>query len=142
MRGNVSAGGEDVGEARSCSTVTFNELGDYVLAAVCRLETEDLVRDNYLSLELRDFSLFWQGKKCWAVPSIQTCSPRRGGLWYLFPPPHQRRSPVLKAAQKDWIAIHGLNQCPRMSLAPYPVWLPGSSLQDPLLGVFQPNKMF
>lgn len=77
-----------MGEARSWSTVTFNVQGDYALAAVCRLETEDLDRDNYLSLELGDFSLFWQGKKCWAVPRIQTCSPRRGGQWYLFPPPH------------------------------------------------------
>lgn len=39
----ASTGGEGVGEARSRSIVTFNEEGDYVLAAVCRLETEDLV---------------------------------------------------------------------------------------------------
>lgn len=32
-----------MGEARSRSIVTFNEEGDYVPAAVCRLETEDLV---------------------------------------------------------------------------------------------------
>lgn len=37
----ASAGGEGVDAARS--VVTFNEEGDYVPAAVCRLETEDLV---------------------------------------------------------------------------------------------------
>lgn len=32
-----------MGDAGSRSIVTFNEEGDYVLAAVCRLQTEDLV---------------------------------------------------------------------------------------------------
>lgn len=52
---------------KELSTVTFNEQGDYVLAAVCRLDTKDLVWDNYLSLQLGGFSLFWQEKKHWAA---------------------------------------------------------------------------
>lgn len=39
----ASAGAEGMCEAGSRSIVTFNEKSDYVPAAVCRLETEDLV---------------------------------------------------------------------------------------------------
>lgn len=43
MRGNVK---EVQGTRRSKSIVPFNEEGDYVPAAICRLETEDLVNQE------------------------------------------------------------------------------------------------
>lgn len=83
----ASAGGEGVGEARSRSTVTFNEQGDYVLAAVCRLETKDLVRDNYLSLELGDISLFWQERNSGQCPASRPAAPGGEASGISFPHP-------------------------------------------------------
>lgn len=93
MRGTVSAGGEDVGEARSWSTVTFNEQGDYVLAAVCRLETKDLVRDNYLSLELRDFFSLLAGKEVLGSAQHPDLQPQEGrAVVSLSPTPAKEES--------------------------------------------------
>lgn len=75
-----------------------------LLAAVCRLKSEGLVRDNYLPLELGDFSLFWQRKKC---PASRPAAP--GGEASGVSVPHPSEGGVLSSKQPGRIGLQCLD---------------------------------
>lgn len=105
-----ASAGEGVGDARSRGIATFNKERDYVLAAVCRLETEDLVDQGQLSLSgMRRFSLFWQGKKWWAALCPVSRSAVPGGDTSSISLPHPSGGGVLSSNQPRRTALQSMD---------------------------------
>lgn len=105
-----------MGEVRSRSTVTFNEEGDYVPAAVCRLDG-GLGRSGIITPPWNEeICCFLAGKGVLgsSVPVSRFAIPGGKPSYINIPLPNPSRGGVLssKLPKKDFITIRGLSWCP------------------------------